>query len=100
MAKSTSDIYMNYREMEKKASRLEELASELRSVAENQVAYYGENRNAWRGDSGDECRKKVTKLKNNINKRAAELQRAAVLLRRTAQRQYKLEMQLAQMFLR
>lgn len=97
--KLTTDIYMNYQMMEEKADRLEELANELYSVAEKSIGCYGENCDSWKGDSGDECRKKVIKLKNNIDKRASELQKAANHLRNIAQKQYNLEIRLAQMFL-
>ena len=96
--KSTNDIYMNYQVMQEKAERLEELANELRSVAEKSIGYYGEKRDSWKGDSADECRKKVIKLKNNIDRRASELQKAATRLRNTAKRQYELEMRMAQLF--
>lgn len=94
MGKLSNEIYMDYRVMREKAQRLEELAAELRTVAQNQVGYYCGNLNFWKGDSGDICRQKLRKLENNLNKQAKDLQHTASALRSAAERQYRLEMAL------
>ena len=66
--KLTTDIYMNYQMMEEKADRLEELANELYSVAEKSIGCYGENCDSWKGDSGDECRKKAKSTVKEITR--------------------------------
>lgn len=95
MGKSTNQIYMNYQAMRQRANRLEELAGELRNIANNEIACHISNRSSWIGDSGDVCREKLVKLENNVDKRAKELEKAANSLRTVADRQYKLEMTLA-----
>ncbi len=94
MGKSADNIYMNYQAMKQRASRLEELADELKRIAENEIACHASDRSSWTGDSGDVCREKLTRLEKNVNKRAKELENAAKSLRTVAERQYKLEMML------
>lgn len=91
MGKTMNQIYMDYQAMEQKASRLEELAREIRSVAENQIEGCMNNRGIWEGDSGDAFRQKVTRLNYKITRRAEELEKTASAIRVAAQRQYRLE---------
>ncbi len=97
MGKTSDQIYMNYQAMKQKAARLEELAKELRNATENQVAEHGHDQSSWKGDSGEAFRQKVTRLNYKIIKRADEIEKTAAALRKTAERQYKLEMKLIQL---
>ena len=97
MGKSSDQIYMNYQAMKQRAARLEELAKELRNAAENQITEHGHDQSSWKGDSGEAFRQKVTRLNYKITKRADELEKTAAALRKTAERQYKLEMKLIQL---
>lgn len=92
---SSGRIYMNYRAMMQSAAKLEELAREMRSIAQSEIAYCSGNQSAWKGDAGDACREKLKKLENNVNKRAKELENTAKAIRIAAERQMKLEMALA-----
>jgi WXG100 family type VII secretion target len=94
MEKSSNQIYMDYQAIRQKADQLEELAGELKAIAQNEIADYSSNHSFWEGDSGDACRQKLKKLENNLNKRANELQNTADALRKAAERQYRLEMTL------
>lgn len=87
-------IFIDYQAMRQKAAELEELADELKSIAQNQVACYAANKSFWQGDSGDACRQKLRKLEKNLNSRAKLLQRVAKALRIVAATQYNLEMSL------
>lgn len=97
MGKGTGQIYMDYQAMRQKADRLDELAQELLSIAENEIGSCMTAQNAWQGDSGDVFREKVMKLEKKLEKRAKELKRTAAALRSTAERQYRIEMALAAM---
>ena len=94
MGKTSNQIYMDYQAVRQKASRLDELANEIKAIAQNEIACHCSKQSSWKGDSGDEYRQKLTKLENNLNKRANELQKTASALRSSAERQYRLEMAL------
>lgn len=95
MGKSIQRIYMDYQAMKQKADRLDELAAEIESLAGNRVDCHSSAIHSWKGDSGEMCRQKVTKLGNNLRKQAKDLHSTANAIRSAAERQYRLEMALA-----
>ena len=94
MGNKSDQIYIKYQAVMKKAEQLEELANELKIIAEKNVSGCNVSQSMWKGESGDTCDQKLRKMEATIKKHAQELMGTARALRKTAERQYQIEMAL------
>lgn len=86
-------IRLNYSRAKGQADRLDEIASQIESMADNE---YEDTLNgiagAWKGDNSNEYLRKARELKNRINDTAGHLHSIAEEIRRKAYRIYQAEM--------
>lgn len=79
-----ANIVIDYKELYQRVAELNELASRLDQVRKNQIENLCSTRQ-WKGDSGDEFRKKVKKLDALLAKEVKNLRRTAGEMRGAAQ---------------
>lgn len=94
MAKTATVIRMEYNKAIQQAERLENLAAELRQLADDRFNNcLTEVNNAWKSDSSVKYLKKGRKLQGEIVKRARELEKTAAAVRQIAKNTYNAEME-------
>lgn len=93
MAKSASEIRMDYKNAIRQAESLEEIAKELRNTANrdfqdciSEISYN------WTGDNSTAYVSKCNKLKSKIIKTSDQLDRTATTIRKIAKSIYDAEM--------
>lgn len=90
--KTARSIRMNYQAMLQKAASLDELAGQLKRTADlidSQIAQISGSRT---GDASWEYRKKLTRERDLVRRRAAQLSQGAQGVRGAARRMYNAEM--------
>lgn len=87
-----SKIEMDYQNMIRKADRLEELARQLKAIADNDLGTLQKNiRVAWKGSSGELYQQKVNKLNANLQSEIITLNRNARGIRNAAENMRRIE---------
>lgn len=93
MAKSASEIRMNYNNAVRQADSLLQIARELRSAANNDLSdCVSEISCNWTGDNSRAYISKCSSLKANILKNAEQLEKTADTIKRIAKNIYDAEM--------
>lgn len=91
--KSANAIIFDFQRASKKAEELEEIASDMRKMAEGELQESLQNLSAaWKGESANEYLKKGFKLQEKILKSAKDLERTALAIRKVAKKTYDAEM--------
>lgn len=91
--KTRAEIYYNFVESLNKAAELEEIASKIKKMANANFSNNLESlKKSWTGDAANRYLAKGSNLKAQLLKEAASLNAAAGVIRSTAQRTYKTEM--------
>lgn len=91
--KSSYSIEMNFRQAKQWASELEEIASEMRSLANRDLADSLQTLSgAWKGEAAEAYLFKGDQLKGKILDTAGKLEKTAATIRRIASRTYSAEM--------
>ena len=93
MAKSAYRIRMDYQKAIKEADKLKVLASDLKQTADRLDQSLTNVKSAWKSDSSVKYVNKGRKLREELKKRAKELDQAAGVIRQIAQNTYKAEME-------
>lgn len=92
--KTKAQIQMDFAEAKKRASEIEEIASDLSNVSKRDMENtMGNIAAAWKGDSARQYLGKAERLQNDIQKTAGELQKVASTIRVVAQNIYNAEME-------
>lgn len=85
-------IEMNFRQTIRQAAQLEEEAAQVRRVADQQLADAMQTLNAgWTGETAAVWQAKCSQLCQALRQSAAQLERSAEAMRRSAQRLYDAE---------
>lgn len=91
--KSAYKIEMDFRQAKQRASELEEIASEMRSLANRDLTGSMQTLSgAWKGDAATAYLQKGEQLKSKILDSAKRLERTATTIRSIAKRTYNAEM--------
>lgn len=78
-------ISINYKEVIRKANRLEELAGELEKIADSDLqGVVGMAQSGWTGAASEEYRNKAIKLSDRTKGHARDLRQAAQRIRQSA----------------
>ena len=97
MAKTIGMIRMEFNKAMKQADKLDQIAADLRKLADQRFASsLAQINKAWKSDSSAAFIRKGSKLTEEIRARAAELQKAAAAVRTIAKNTYNAEMRARQ----
>lgn len=93
MAKSESEIRLNYNRAVRQADSLEQLSRNLKSLANNDMSgSISEIAGSWTGENSNSYRGKYEQLKAKVLATAGKLENTATTIRRIAQNTYNAEM--------
>ena len=90
--KSARLIKMDYNAMLQKAGSLEDLAERLYRIADSLDRENDRIASGWTGNASGEYRKKISRERNLVRRRAQQLSQSAQGVRRAAKRMYDTEM--------
>ena len=90
--KSARLIKMDYNAMLQKAGSLEDLAERLYRIADSIDRENDRIASGWTGNASGEYRKKISRERNLVRRRAQQLSQSAQGVRRAAKRMYDTEM--------
>lgn len=95
--KSESEISLDFKQSIKRAEELENVASDMRKLANDELGNtLNELSAAWRGEAAGSFMNKGAILQEKINKSASNLQNIAATIRSVAKRTYDAEMRALQ----
>lgn len=90
---SKSEIQFNFQQALKRAEELEEIAEELKRLADRELEDSFDSLSAaWKGEAASAYLRKGSRLKEKILRSAKDLKSTAAVIRRTAKRIYDAEM--------
>lgn len=91
--KSAASIYMNYRQAMRKADELDEIADELKKLADQELQNTLQMISAnWKSTNATAYLAKGDKLGNNIQSTSVQIRNVASTVRSVAKRTYEAEM--------